>query len=152
MSVQQQQIRAARLGWFPGLVAFVTLLCFLLLAATGLFGAFVVGRLTGWLLMLHVSAGGAFAVGMALLAVFRSESFAFDVPFAADQVGTGRKILFWLLAACSVVLMITPALMMLPPFGVHGQELLLLSHRWMGVAATLVGLLNCMALAGARRR
>jgi hypothetical protein len=155
VSISSGETRTSRLAWLPGFTALVTALCLILLAVTGFYGVFISGRLGGWPLLAHVAVGGVYAVALALLVAFRSETFAFDTTVwaGADRpVGTFRKLFFWLFAAASVALMLTAVMMMMPRFGTAAQNLLIAWHRWAAYTATLAAILGCVAAAGVRRR
>jgi hypothetical protein len=140
------------LAWVAGLAGVVTWICFVVLAITGFYAVVQGGPITGYVLLLHVGFGGAFAVALLVLVLFRSDSFSFDLTAPGVPVAAVRKIFFWLFAASSVSLMLSSAMMMMPLMGTHGQELLLIWHRWSAYAATAFVLLYLVAWFGKRRR
>ena len=106
------------------LAFFLCLLSFCVLSVTG-FGPLLLGeRLQGYLLMLHVTFAPVFIAAAAGIAVFADHRSMFS------QKNPFSKVIFWGLLMLSLPVTLTMALCMLPVFGSHGQEALLVAHRW----------------------
>ncbi len=118
-------------------VAYVVLAAsVLVLGWTGLVGAGFAGRaLTGYPLLVHVGLGGVFGVALAVVAVLRAECCRFRPGASSGEpgFGTGRKLLFWVIAALGLAALLSTMCMMLPVFGTHDQRRLLEVHRYGGL-------------------
>ncbi|MHC4649093.1 MAG: hypothetical protein ACYTBJ_26885 [Planctomycetota bacterium] len=115
--------RLSLLGRLKKLAYLLGLLCFAVLAVTGFWPVLVLGRhICGYLLMVHVTFGGVFAVCLFFLAVTWAHSYGFnesDWPWLTSLVRREmqkhrllgedpnllRKICFWLLLLVSLPLM-----------------------------------------------
>lgn len=127
----------------------IMLIGFSVLAATGFIGWFGLGRLSGWLLLAHVSAAPFFVVGLTALTVTLAERCRFRAPAngAHDEDMTAlaaplplpQKAVFWAAVVLGLVAVASVMLAMLPVFGYTVQQTLADIHRYSGL-----GLL-CMA-------
>lgn len=109
----------------------------LVLGATGLWPRLSAGRALGsYGLMLHVGAGGAFIIALALLTALWGGRH-----HAGGPTGCGRRVLFWLLGAAGLGAALTMLFSMTPLFGTRVQHLLFGWHRVLGVVvlASAVG-------------
>lgn len=160
----QQRLRA--LGIFKKLIFLLGLLCFVVLVVTGFYPPVVLGsRLSGYLRMVHVTAGGVFAVCVAILAVAWAHQHRFDRsdwqpaggglriirPSAANEgpgslgpgperPDLGRKICFWLIILLALPVILSIVLSMFRLFGTDIQEFLFHLHRYSSLLLALVGI------------
>ena len=111
-----------------GLVA-----CLLYLLASGAIGWFC-GAMTSWWLVLHMCAGGGFAMCVVLALAFRTAARTAK-PLA------GLAWAFWTVFAAGTVF--TAVMPMMTVFGSHGQEVLLWSHRCTSLCFAATSLLIC---------
>lgn len=105
------------------------------LALTGFYALLFGHPLSGYVLICHTGAGGAFAGSLALLAVLRAEA----------ESGAGR-FLFWTLLIGGLGVVLTAVVMMQPWFGTHGQEVLVDLHRCSSFLAVIGGIGCCGSL------
>jgi len=152
------------LGVFKKLVYLVALLCFCVLAVNGFFAAVVLEKsISGYWIMLQTTAGGVFAVCVAILAVMWARRHRFnesDWPglqhileriTLAKRAGEeplnksgrlGQKITFWLLVVLALPLILSMVSSMFPLFGTHWQELLLELHRYSALLFVLAAIVH----------
>jgi len=148
------------LGKLNKLVYLVAMLCFVVLAFTGFYPALVLGqRLSGYFLMVHVSAGGAFAVCMAILALCWAQQNRFaesDWPWLVRLCYRRprpsvvwptwpvlpQKVCFWLGIVLTMPLALSIALSMFPLLGTQGQFLLADAHRYTALAFAVVAIVH----------
>jgi len=152
------------LGIFKKLVYLVALLCFVILAVNGFYAAVVLGKsVSGYWIMLQTTAGGVFAVCVAILAVMWARRHRFnesDWPglqrileriTLAKRAGEeplnrsgrlGQKITFWLLVVLALPLILSMVSSMFSLFGTHWQELLLEVHRYSALLFALVAIVH----------
>jgi len=124
------------------LVVAMTAVGFLVLAITGFCGATFLSRpLHGYWTIVHVSASGMFATGIACLAVMRGE--AYGLGNAGRRFPAGMKWCFWLLAASTLVLILSILVPMLRLLGTPAQSLAIDIHRY----AALVSLIAAIVYA-----
>ena len=148
--------RLSLLGKFRKLLYLLALLCFAVLAVTGFYPALVLREeLSGYLLMVHVSAGGAFAACLALLALMWADHCRFDGTDWQRLTGLFRrtarpttetpparlcqKLVFWIILVAALPLILSVVLSMFPLLGTEGQLLLAEVHRYCAVAFTVLG-------------
>lgn len=117
---------------------------FALFSPRGLFGVF---------LLLHVVAGGMFAVCLAAEVILRAKEYnlALEVlahgrkPFRPFQETfyppLNRSLFFWGFALAGLVLTITALSSMVPFFNLDTQLALIQVHRWSGLIAVLLAML-----------
>ena len=151
--------RLSLVGVLRKLVYLLALLCFCVLAVNGFFAALVLGRsISGYWIMLQTTAGGVFAVCLAILAVMWASHCRFtgsDWPWlqrlirrvilpktvgektACENSGLGQKITFWLIVVLALPLILSIVSSMFPLFGTHWQELLLDTHRYSALLLAL---------------
>jgi len=111
-------------GAFKFVVDAGFVVCTLYLAVSGVAGWFL-GGMTGWLLVGHMVAGGAFAVAVPLIALLKG------VRRTAKLVPAIGWML-WVVLAAGVAF--TAVMPMMTVFGHHGQEVLLWAHRLAALA------------------
>lgn len=129
---------------YPGNVRwiFICLFCsFFYLTASGfLFALLFPRRLYGFPLMLHVCAGGVFAISLALVLVLRARSYVFPPEKEKTEKNsdsTRRRIYFWLFIVAGFLLIYTALVMMLPLFSLKVQIELFEVHRYSALIAVL---------------
>ena len=148
------------LGKLKKLVYLLALVCFVVLAVSGFYPVLVLGQhISGYLLMIHVTAGGVFAGCLAFLVLTWAHSHGFnknDWPWLASLIRREiqkhtflpgdsdllRKICFWLLAILALPLMLSTVLSMFPLFGTAGQLLLADTHRYSTLAFAVVAIIH----------
>lgn len=131
-------------GRLAAQVAFWTVLA---LAATGLGTVWLAGGMHGLPLVVHVGAGGLFAVALAVVAL------TWSVPSrraAAPAFRPGARVAFWLALALGTVTSVSMFASMYPLFGTAWMERLLDVHRWAGLG-TVVAVVVHARLAARRR-
>ncbi len=123
----------ARLGYL------LMLLGFLPVAATGI-GTFLLGQvpMSHWILMAHVGASPAFALGLTLVAL--------TWPSREARYGSISWFFFWLMLLAGLVVILSGVLPMTPLLGTEGQHLLYLTHRYSGIAFAVLVLLHLFSL------
>ncbi len=138
-------------GRFPRierLTAVAVWASFAILALSGFCGAALLARpLSGYLVLIHVAGGALFGVGMAALLLLRGDAYGPDAPGKPARFATVQKACFWIIAASTVVLILSIALAMLRIVGTDGQHLATLLHRYSALAA----LVAAIVYAGAAR-
>jgi hypothetical protein len=117
---------------------------FALFSPRGLFGVF---------LLLHVVAGGIFAVCLAIDVLLRAKEYS----FALEVLARGRRsfrsfldsfsppllrsLLFWGFALAGFILVVTALFSMVPYFSLSTQLVLVETHRWSALGAVLAALI-----------
>lgn len=148
---------------FKGYVYFLTLLCFIVLAVSGLIPFLVLGEpLSGFLLLVHVAVTPVFAILMVLSAIIWANSQQFtpanwkwaktsllkSAKTKKEENGANEfwsKVLFWL-AVLFTMLLASIVLSMYPLFGSIGQKFLLDFHKFSSIALTVVVLFHILVL------
>ena len=142
------------LGVLRKLVYFVALLCFVVLAVNGFYPSVVLGGpISGYWLMLQVTAGGVFAVFLAVLAVMWAHRCRFDKSDwqqlrrliwreASESSELGQKICFWLIILLALPVILSIVLSMFTLFGTGAQEFLLQLHRYSVLLLALVAIVH----------
>ena len=128
--------------FFRGFVIFGVVCCALFLGATGVYG-WATGGMTGWVIMLHMCAGGAFAGAVAVLMFFRGDD-------SRDCFAKGALRLLFIVLAAGVVF--TAVMPMMTVFGAQGQAFLLWAHRLVALAFVGTCALACAVARRGRRR
>jgi len=132
-----------RLAYLAMLVAMVAL------AVTGI-GVFAFGKapMSGWVLMLHVSAAPLFAIGLAAVALTWADRCRFGS--GGSRHSGLAKALLWLMLACGLVVILSAVIPMTPLFGSGGQRLLYLTHRYSAIVLAGAVLLHLVSLLRSR--
>jgi cytochrome b subunit of formate dehydrogenase len=148
------------LGKFKKLLYLVAMLCVVVLGVTGFYPVLILGKhISGYLLMIHVTAGGVFAACLALLALAFAHSRRFNErdwpwlislirrrlqknPFLPKNTDLPRKICFWLLVVLALPVMLSVVLSMFPLLGTAGQLLLAEAHRYSTLAFAVVAIIH----------
>jgi hypothetical protein len=114
--------------------AVVVLACGLGLAISGLYSRLILDTaLSGYLLIAHVSLGGAFIAALAVFAVTWASDHL-DLP--GRRV---RKAAFWLMVVAAIPMVLAVLLNMFPLFGTEWQGGLVNIHRFSALACTACG-------------
>jgi hypothetical protein len=101
-----------------------------LLMGLSSFGMILVGEsMHGWMLILHMSVAGMFAVALTALALLWAEQASFTRD-PATRFYTGEKVAFWLTIAAGFSTILSAMLGMMSWFGTVGQSILLDVHRY----------------------
>jgi len=154
---------------FKKLVYLIALLCFVILAVNGFFAVVVLERsISGYWIMLQTTAGGVFAVCVAILTLMWARRHRFNksdwpglrgileritlVKSADEELlnrnqvdavpGLGQKITFWLIVVLALPLILSMVSSMFPLFGTYWQELLLEVHRYSALLFALVAIVH----------
>ena len=115
---------------------------FITLAFTGFCGATLSAQpLHGYWTIIHVSASGMFATGIACLAIMRGE--AYKLGSATRRFSTSQKCCFWILTTATLVLILSILIPMLRLLGTPAQSLAIEIHRY----AALVSLIAAIVYA-----
>ena len=152
------------LGVFKKLVYLLALLCFCVLAVNGFFAALVLEKsISGYWIMLQTTAGGVFAVCVAILTVMWARRHRFNesdwpgLQHILERITLtksageeplnrsgrlGQKITFWLLVVLALPLILSMVSSMFPLFGTHWQKLLLELHRYSALLFVLAAIVH----------
>ena len=155
------------LGVLRKLVYLLALLCFVVLAVNGFYAVLVLEKsISGYWIMLQTTAGGVFAVCLAVLAVMWAQKCRLnqsDCPLlqrvlqrvirlktASEPLckssRLGQKIAFWLIIFLALPLILSIVLSMFPFFGTHWQEFLISTHRWTALVFAVVVIVHTYLL------
>lgn len=133
--------------WPMGLIAKLAFAAVMLgglaLAVTGLGTRALLGRaLSEYTLMLHMCFSGAFAVGLAALALLWAGRLRWTTDGEQAPAGCVLRLSFWVLVLTGLLAGLSMGVAMLPVFGTEAQEVLIVIHRYsaLGVAASGVWL------------
>ncbi len=123
---------------------------FLYLAASGFFFAFFVPRgLFGYPLLIHVVAGGLFALSLSFIVLLRGKNYIIDpkLPELTYAILDPKKLgltalrvqnaAFWLFALAGFCLAVSALAPMLPFLAYRGQQLMFELHRYSALLAVL---------------
>jgi hypothetical protein len=141
-----------------------------ILAAMGSFtGLFLTGfvplfmglRLSGYLLIAHVTFAPVFIISLTFLLLVRGQTHAFvranaervmavlglplDAPLAPEDPGLVTKACFWAVAVLSLPLVLSSVMSMFPVFGTYGQQVLFEVHRSTALVFSLFVLVHAYA-------
>ena len=148
-----------------GHVYFLTLICFIILAVSGLIPFLISGQpLSGFLLLVHVATTPLFAVLMVVVALIWADTHRFDrknwrwikthllaKSETTDDAGKNdllKRIFFWLIVLFSMLLT-SIVFSMYPIFDSVGQKFLLNFHKFSAIVLTVVVILHtCLLLTG----
>ena len=140
----------------------ITLIGFCMLALTGFIGWFGLGRLSGWLLLAHVSAAPFFVVGLTALTVTLAERCRFrasakrthdeDTPAPAAALPVLHKAVFWAVVVLGLVSVASVMVARLPVFGYTTQKTLADIHRYSGLGLLCTAVMHACLLLPPRRQ
>jgi hypothetical protein len=143
--------------WLARLAGLAAVGSIAVLFLTG-FGPAVMGlRLSGYLLMIHVTFGPVLAVSLAFLVLVRAKTHVpvranaapilallrlpVQPPLAPGELGLVAKGCFWALAVLALPLTLSIVLSMFPLFGTEGQKWMAEVHRYCALAFSLSALM-----------
>jgi hypothetical protein len=123
-----------------------------LLMALSSFGMILVGQsMHGWMLILHMSVAGLFAVALTALALLWAEQASFTRD-PATRFYTGEKVAFWLTLVTGLSTILSAMLGMMSWFGTVGQSVLLDVHRYSALALLVCAIFHGYRLLVGRPR
>ena len=142
--------------WLARLAGLAAVGSITVLALTG-FGPAVMGlRLSGYLLMIHVTFGPVLVVSLAFLVLVKAKTHALvranaapllallrlpvQPPLAPGDQGLAAKGSFWALAVLALPLTLSIVLSMFPLFGTEGQQWMAEVHRYCALVFSLLAL------------
>jgi hypothetical protein len=132
-------------------ISFITSFAYLVMSGFG-YAFFSRRGLHGYPLLLHVFAGGLYAVSLALIVMLRANKFIIEVePLSFDRdpsrlrnpffsAVTIQKILFWLFVFCGLVLIISALSSMLTLLYFSGQKSIFEVHRYSALVSLLIAI------------
>jgi len=139
------------------LVCLLTLLCFVVLAVNGFYPSLILGKpISGYWLMLQVTAGGVFACCLAFLTLMWAHHYRFNEndwqrlqhllqqetaskELPPERFRFGQKIAFWLIVLLALPVILSIVLSMFGLFGTDAQEFLLHLHRYSALLLVMAG-------------
>jgi len=139
------------------LVCLLTLLCFVVLAVNGFYPSLILGKpISGYWLMLQVTAGGVFACCLAFLTLMWAHHYRFNEndwqrlqhllrretaskKLPSERFRFGQKIAFWLIVLLALPVILSIVLSMFGLFGTDAQEFLLHLHRYSALLLVMAG-------------
>ena len=145
------------------LVYLFALLCFVILAVNGFYSSLILHEpITGYRLILQTTAGGAFTVCLAILAVMWVHNCRLDKNYCTcltkllgrepadtpipQKYELAQKICFWLIILLALPLILSIVLSMFPLFGTEGQKYLLQLHRYSALILALAAIIHTYLL------
>lgn len=150
-------------GVLRKLVYLLALLAFVVLVINGFYSSLILaGPISGYLLILQTTAGGVFAVCLAILAVMWAHNCRLDKNYwpwltrllqhqpanttAPAKYELCQKICFWLIIFLALPLILSIILSMFPLFGTEGQTCLLQLHRYSALILALIAIIHTYLL------
>lgn len=116
-----------------------TALALLVLALTGFYPLLILRQnLTGYLLIIHVTAGGVFAACLTILAVMSAHNHRFTSGRLL------RKLCFWIIVLSALPLSLSIALSMFPLFGTTGQFFMADTHIYSAYVFSAAAVLHTL--------
>ncbi len=112
--------------WFYSLVL-------ALLSLTGLIPWLLASRMSGILLLFHITIGPFFLLAILVLAFF--------YPFAFYEKHALRELCFWVTIILALPLTLSIAITMFPVLHLQEQERMIAIHRYCALAVTIISLL-----------
>jgi len=141
-----------RMGWLTRLAHAVVILCTLVLAGSGYWPLLVENEhMHGIGLFVHTLVAGGFVVGLAAAVFLLARGYRRMLAARDGQGLCGTVAMFWLFTLAGIAVSLTILLTMTPLFGTHGQETLILAHRYVGVAMLIFALIHAFGLWRANR-
>jgi len=151
------------IGILRKLVYLLALLCFVILVVNGFYPSLILGKsISGYWIMLQTTAGGVFAVCIAILAVLWAHNCRLDKNYwpwltnllrhepadttALEKYELCQKICFWLIIFLALPLILSIVLSMFPLFGTDGQRFLLQLHRYSALLLALAAIVHTYLL------
>src|SRR4051812_25526596 len=140
-----------RVFWIERLIYAVFLVAVLLMAVSS-FGMILLGQsMHGWMLILHMSVAGMFAVALTALALLWAEQASFTRD-PATRFYAGEKVAFWLTVAAGFSTILSAMLGMMSWFGTVGQNVLLDVHRYSALVLLICAIFHGYRLLVGRPR
>ncbi len=151
------------MGMLRKLVFLLALVCFVVLAFTGLWHPLVNGQhIEGYMMMIHATFAPIFAICLAVLAIMWARNCCYnacDWPWLQGIIRRATlvktectedkrpgaalsKTTFWLIVVLSLPLIMSIVLSMLPLAGTHWQHVLMDVHRYVGILFAAVALVH----------
>ena len=145
-----------RMNFWGRFVHAITLLSFITLGVTGFTAAIIFGEpLTGWLRLLHLTAGPVFVVGLACVAItwaevcsFKSWDWEWAKKFGgylgyegvvpAGEFNGGQKGFFWAILVLGLVCVVSGVGRVFPILGVDFQNIIYQAHRYSSLFLVMV--------------
>ncbi len=129
--------------WLYILIYLAAILSMLVLAGTGLVFAVINRPLSGYMLMVHVTAAPVFMLALAAVAIISANMCRISkTDWQVNACSRGwSKILFWLVISCAPVVILSMILSMVPLFGTAGQVFLYELHRYSALVMTVSSIL-----------
>ena len=141
------------------LVYLVTLVCFVILAATGFYQPLVSAKhIGGFAMMIHATVAPVFAICIAILAVMWAGNCSFDVKKcrwlakllqiqpadnnSCQKYGFLSKLCFWTVTVLALPLILSIVLSMFRVFGTDIQNIFLEIHRYTALIVAMVIILH----------
>ena len=145
------------------LLYLLAMLCLVILTINGFYSSLVSAEpISGFRLILQTTAGGAFTVCLAILAVMWAHNCRLDKNYwpwltnllrhqsantaAPEKYELGQKICFWLIVMLALPLILSIVLSMFPLFGTEGQKCLLHLHRYSALLIALAAIVHTYLL------
>jgi len=131
------QFKLISIGTLKKLICTVTFLSTFALIVTGFFPKLILSRtISGYWLMLHVTAATVFVCCLALSALMYAEQNLLKKPAVL------RAITFWLILLLALPLILSIVFSMFPFFGTHIQECLIWTHRYCALLFSVIAILH----------
>jgi hypothetical protein len=143
--------RCMGLPWIhqgAGLLAMASLL---VLGCTGFWPFFQGNRVSGYGLMLHVSAGGFFAVMMMFYTLGTVRAYKMDVSRDTKNRKGLHWGIFWIMIISACLVILSVILNLFPWFDLQAQYWLLVIHRYSAMTFTAVVVIHVYGLIHGRR-
>jgi hypothetical protein len=122
---------------FKKLICFVTFICTLSLVITGFFPLLVLGRtISGYWLIIHVTAAAVFVCCLALLTLMYAEQNLLT------KYALFKGTTFWLILLLGLPLILSTVLSMFTFFGTDVQELLAEIHRYSALLVSIIAIMH----------
>ena len=119
------------------LTCIVIFICTLVLIITGFFPKLILAKtISGYWLMLHVTAATVFVCCLALFGLLYAEQHIFT------KSAILRAITFWLILLLGLPLILSIVLSMFPFFGTHIQEFLIWTHRYSALLFSITAIMH----------
>jgi hypothetical protein len=141
--------QATASGRYPALgklAAFGFWLCFIGQVATGAIYVGLLGHsLAGYPILLHVGCGAFMTVCLAAMLLLRGEALGPAAPGQASRFSPVQKASLWILAACTVILVVSVFTAMLHVWGTDMQHMAIRIHEAAAAVAVAAGVLYATA-------
>ena len=138
-----------RIGFKPSehLLHFIAIVGVLIQFATGFPTKWIVGEVSGWVLLVHMLGAPLFVVGLTGTAL----QWAPRCRVGGGGLLVGQKLVFWVAVVFGLIVMSSMLAAMLPVFGYADQEALIEIHEIAALLFVLVMVLHTIVSLRARR-